>query len=189
MVAMTNDPFSIGDFEDDDEIPGSNADFPATPEEDAEDTSEIEEQESTSDGPEFFKEFEKDRVFWKERILEISGGMNRLDKIGNIQVDILSTRQILLEKISKLYQYLAKYNAVYKRQKRDLLIKYSVGYDVKLGQGEKVIMAEGDLAVIQERIDTISHQVDYYKDTIRTLDSLMFGVKNKIQIEQFLAGK
>jgi hypothetical protein len=31
--------------------------------------------------------------------------------------------------------------------------------------------------------------IDYYKETVKNLDSMLYGVRNKLQIEQFLSGK
>jgi hypothetical protein len=137
----------------------------------------------------FSEEFEEERLHWKERVLDMASRVNKLDRVAELQVDLYSSRQIIIERISKLYQYLAAYNSAYKSRKRDLFIKYTVDSDIKLGQGEKSIMVEGDLAELQQRINLIEHHIDYYKETVKNLDSMLYGVRNKLQIEQFLSGK
>lgn len=137
----------------------------------------------------FSEEFEEERLLWKEKVLDMANRVNKLDKVAELQVDLYSSRQIIIERISKLYQYLAAYNSAYKLRKRDLFIKYTVDSDIKLGQGEKSIMVEGDLAELQQRINLIEHHIDYYKETVKNLDSMLYGVRNKLQIEQFLSGK
>jgi hypothetical protein len=137
----------------------------------------------------FSEEFEEERSHWKDRVLDMASRVNKLDEMAGLQVDLYSSRQIIIERISKLYQYLAAYGSAYKSRKKDLFIKYTVDSDIKLGQGEKIIMVEGDLAELQERINLIEHHIDYYKETIRNLDSMLYGVRNKLQIEQFLSGK
>ena len=135
------------------------------------------------------EEFEEERLLWKEKVLDMAIRVNKLDKVAELQTDLYSSRQIIIERISKLYQYLAAYTSAYKSRKRDLFIKYTVDSDIKLGQGEKSIMVEGDLAELQLRINLIEHHIDYYKETVKNLDSMLYGVRNKLQIEQFLSGK
>lgn len=142
-----------------------------------------------SDRPAMFQEFEDERSFWKDKITEMASKLIRLDAIGDLQVDLFSSRQIIIEKIAKLYNYMAKYNSMYKSKKRDLYVQYTTESDIKMGQGEKIIMVEGDLATVQERIDVILQQIDYYKETVKNVDSMIYGVRNKLQIEQFLSGK
>ncbi len=145
--------------------------------------------ESSPEQPAMFNEFEEEREFWREKIVAMANKLIRLDGIADLQVDLFSSRQIIIERISKLYNYLAKYNSVYKSKKRDLFVKYTTESQIKLGQGEKVIMVEGDLTNIQERIDVIIQQIDYYKESVKNIDSMIYGVRNKLQIEQFLSGK
>ena len=135
------------------------------------------------------EEFEEERIKWKDKIIEMANRVNKLDQVASLQVDLYSSRQIIIERITKLYQYLSLYSSVYKTQKKDLFIKYTVDSDIKLGQGEKVIMVEGDLADLQRKINLIEHHIDYYKESVKNLDSMLYGVRNKLQIEQFLSGK
>jgi hypothetical protein len=135
------------------------------------------------------EEFEEERIKWKDKIIEMASRVNKLDQVASLQVDLYSSRQIIIERITKLYQYLSLYSSVYKTQKKDLFIKYTVDSDIKLGQGEKVIMVEGDLADLQRKINLIEHHIDYYKESVKNIDSMLYGVRNKLQIEQFLSGK
>jgi len=135
------------------------------------------------------EEFEEERLKWKDKVIDMANRVNKLDQVAGLQVDLYSSRQIIIERISKLYQYLALYNSVYKSKKKELFIKYTIDSDIKLGQGEKTIMVEGDLADLQKKISLIEHHIDYYKETVKNLDSMLYGVRNKLQIEQFLSGK
>jgi hypothetical protein len=135
------------------------------------------------------EEFEEERKKWKDKVIEMANKVNKLDQVAGLQVDLYSSRQIIIERISKLYQYLALYNSVYKSKKKELFIKYTIDSDIKLGQGEKTIMVEGDLADLQKKLNLIEHHIDYYKETVKNLDSMLYGVRNKLQIEQFLSGK
>lgn len=135
------------------------------------------------------EEFEEERLKWKDKVIDMANRVNKLDQVAGLQVDLYSSRQIIIERISKLYQYLALYNSVYKSKKKELFIKYTIDSDIKLGQGEKTIMVEGDLADLQKKINLIEHHIDYYKETVKNLDSMLYGVRNKLQIEQFLSGK
>ena len=96
------------------------------------------------------EEFEEERKKWKDKVIEMANKVNKLDQVAGLQVDLYSSRQIIIERISKLYQYLALYNTTYKTQKRDLFLKYTIDSDIKLGQGEKIIMVDGDLADLQK---------------------------------------
>ena len=130
------------------------------------------------------EEFEEERKKWKDKVIEMANKVNKLDQVAALQVDLYSSRQIIIERISKLYQYLSIYNSSYKSKKKELFIKYTVDSDIKLGQGEKIIMVEGDLADLQKKLNLIEHHIDYYKETVKNIDSMLYGVRNKLQIEQ-----
>jgi hypothetical protein len=137
----------------------------------------------------FADEFEVERKMWKDKVIDMANRVNKLNEIAGLQVDLYSSRQIIIERIAKLYKYLSAYTALYKSNKKDLFIKYTVDSDIKLGQGEKIIMVDGDLSGLQEKINLIEQHIDYYKETVKNLDSMLYGVRNKLQIEQFLSGK
>lgn len=164
-----NDYFDVGNLASDDENPES-----------------IPEEEKKSS---FAEEFEEERKTWREKVIDMANKVNKLNEVAMLQVELYSSRQIIIEKIAKLYRYLSAYNALYKSNKKDLFIKYTVDSDIKLGQGEKTIMVEGDLSGLQEKISLIEQHIDYYKETVKNLDSMLYGVRNKLQIEQFLSGK
>jgi hypothetical protein len=165
------DYFDIGDINDDEESPRSSA------------------SAEESKRPSFADEFEDERKMWKDKVIEMANKVNKLNEVTTLQVDLYSSRQIIIERIAKLYKYLSAYNAMYKSNKKELFVKYTVDSDIKLGQGEKIIMVEGDLSGLQEKINLIEQHIDYYKETVKNLDSMLYGVRNKLQIEQFLSGK
>ena len=78
----------------------------------------------------FADEFEVERKMWKDKVIDMANRVNKLNEIAGLQVDLYSSRQIIIERIAKLYKYLSAYTALYKSNKKDLFIKYTVDSDM-----------------------------------------------------------
>ena len=52
----------------------------------------------------------------------------------------------------------------------------------KLSAVDKKVYLSGDYASLNRQIKLISRQISYLEETIKTLDNLGFGIKNRIEI-------
>lgn len=87
---------------------------------------------------------------------------------------------------SKLGQVMVKLNSKYRKDKAERLRYYSESVQVKYGANEKTPLIEGDLAELKERMDLVDGQISFFNETMKTVDHMLYGVKSRIALEEYL---
>ena len=145
----------------------------------------MEEQKSNVKA-DFARKFEEERVEWTEKIRVLAIRMRNIYELAEVQVDLFTDRQILLEYTSKLNQVMVKLNAKYRKDKAERLKYYSESHQFKYGSNEKTPLIEGDLSELKERIDTVDYQVSFLNETVKTVDFMIYGVRQRIALEEYM---
>jgi len=142
-----------------------------------------------SDHQENFEDtFNRERTEWTERIRELSVRMKNIREIAEVQVDLYSDRQKLLEYAYKLGQIVSRQNAKYRSDKRTKMVYYSEEHNVRYGSNEKTSLIEGDLSDLKKKIDIVDNHVSFVNETIKTVDHMLYGIKSRISLEEFMRG-
>jgi hypothetical protein len=136
----------------------------------------------------FSKLFEKERAEWKENIQVIALQMKDIKTLAKAQVDLFSQRQILLEYSYKLASIISKLNSKLSTEKSKKLRDYSERSDIRYGANEKTVLIEGDLTEITEKIDLVESHRKFIDQTIQTVDHMLYGVRQRISLEDYLRG-
>jgi len=134
----------------------------------------------------FNQKFEVERGEWTDKIRELSIRMKNIRELADAQVDLYSSRQGLLEYSAKLGQVMVKLNAKFRKDKADRLRHYSENSQVKYGANEKNPLIEGDLTELKERMDIVEGQISFLNETMKTVDHMLYGVKSRISLEEYL---
>lgn len=142
--------------------------------------------EQQDDG--FESRFTEERSEWTERIRELSVRMRNIREIGEVQVELYSDRQRLLEYAYKLGQILTKLNANYRAERKNKMKYYSEEHNTRYGSNEKTSLIEGDLAEIKRKIDLVDNHMSFMNETVKTVDHFLYGVKSRIALEEFMRG-
>ena len=129
-------------------------------------------------------EFEKDRIKWKDTILAMANKIRDMNKMTELQVELYSNRQIVLEHSHYLQSLLAKINKVYKKNLGSKTIEYMNG-DRKLKMGETSLLVESAVADQKEQMDLIESQIEYMQETKKNIDNMVFGLGHRIQLEEY----
>ena len=143
-----------------------------------------EEQQPTD----FVKLFESERAEWREKIQIISLHIKNIRTVAEAQVDLFSTRQTLLEYSYKLAQIISKLSTKERQMRAKKLKEYSEGKDVRYGANEKTTLIEGDLAELNEKMQLVEGHRKYIDQTIQTVDHMLYGIKSRISLEDYLRG-
>ena len=143
-----------------------------------------EEQQPTD----FVKMFERERAEWKEKIQIISLHIKNIRTVAEAQVDLFSTRQTLLEYSYKLAQIISKLSTKERQMRAKKLKEYSEGKDVRYGSNEKTTLIEGDLAELIEKMQLVEGHRKYIDQTVQTVDHMLYGIKSRISLEDYLRG-
>ena len=134
----------------------------------------------------FLKKFEEERADWTEKIRQLSIRMKNIRELTDVQVELFSSRQILIEYVAKLGQVMSKLNARYRKDRGDKMRHYSENIQVKYGANEKTPLIEGDLTELKERIDVVDIQISFINETLKSVDFMIYGIKQRISLEEYL---
>jgi hypothetical protein len=145
-----------------------------------------EQQPNVEQKIDFNQKFEVERGEWTEKIRELSIRMKNIRELAEVQVDLYSNRQLLLEYSSKLGQVMVKLNAKFRKDRAERLKYYSEKTQVKYGANEKTPLIEGDLSELKERMDIVEGQISFLNETMKTVDHMLYGVKSRISLEEYL---
>jgi hypothetical protein len=114
--------------------------------------------------------------------------MKDIKTLAKAQVDMFSSRQVLLEYSYKLASIISKLSSRYRSDKANKLRHYSENNDVRYGSTEKTVLIEGDLTEITEKIELVESHRKFIDQTIQTVDHMLYGVKSRISLEDYLRG-
>ena len=143
---------------------------------------------STEQRTDFNKIFETERNEWKEKVQILALEMKDIRTLAKAQVDLFSQRQVLLEYSYKLASIVSKLNTKYRTEKSKKMKDYSERSDVRYGSNEKTVLIEGDLSEISEKIELVESHRKFIDQTIQTTDHMLYGVKSRISLEDYLRG-
>ena len=132
--------------------------------------------------------FERERAEWKEKIQVISLHIKNIKTVAEAQVDLFSTRQTLLEYSYKLAQIISKLSTKERKEKAKKLKEYTESKDIRYGSNEKTALIEGDLSDLRERMELVEGHRKYIEQTIQTVDHMLYGIKSRIALEDYLRG-
>jgi len=66
--------------------------------------------------------------------------------------------------------------------------EYSEKSDVRYGSNEKMLLIEGDLTEISEKIELVENHRKFIDQTIQTVDHMLYGIRQRIALEEYLRG-
>jgi hypothetical protein len=143
-------------------------------------------EETTSEKKTLSDVFGAKRKAVSEEVQEGIGLMNNIKKLADSQVYFLSLRQRLLEENHTLIEHFTRYKKKYREQKGDEWESVSKTSQLRYNSNEKSTIVDGKTSTIKETIEQIESQIQFYQDTIKTVDAALFGMKTRIDIEKML---
>lgn len=154
----------------------------------------IQKVKETNDKLEDF--FNDKRVDWNKMIeplfailaADLTNSAN-VKKILDTQSFSLTYRQQINDQINLFLNKRSKEFAKIKRLRQDKFIFYATGFGVKTNLGEKGILIDGNLAENERCLELIESYISYLRDTIKSIDSLGYSIKNMIDLLNYLSGK
>jgi hypothetical protein len=136
----------------------------------------------------YAKLFENERAEWKEKIQIISLNLKSIRTVAEAQIELFSTRQILLEYSYKLASIISKLGTKERQERAKKLREYQESKDVRYGANETKTMIEADLADITQKIELVEGHRKFLDQTIQTVDHMLYGIKSRIALEEYLRG-
>lgn len=136
----------------------------------------------------YVKLFEQERTEWKEKIQVISLSLKSIRTVAEAQVELFSSRQILLEYSYKLAQIVSKLATRERQARASKLKEYATNSDIRYGSNETKVLIESDISEILEKIQLVEGHRKFIDQTIQTVDHMLYGIKSRIALEEYLRG-
>ncbi len=122
------------------------------------------------------------RKEWTERVKSLAEDIRDVKKLSEVSVFVSSYRAMLVENIAEVAVKVRQRYSVYYVHYKQKYHSY-MRYDFKLTDKRIDIMIQADLRYKLEEIGYLEAQLDFYKECVKTLDQMAWGIKNKIAIE------
>jgi hypothetical protein len=143
-------------------------------------------QNSSNDA--IFARFKNERDEWTVRIQSMSARMKDIYEISELQIDIYSYRQIAVDYTHTLMTHLTKINRIFRERKIERWEHYTRNYDLRMDKDPKELHIYVDIADVVERKDFIQTHLEFFRETIRTIDSMSYGIKHRLALEEYKRG-
>lgn len=122
---------------------------------------------------------------WTRKITALANGIKTLSGMEIVIGDILQTRQLLVEQL--MYIQIKS-----KEQKKSIDIKWKetwikyYQYDYKLTDKVRAQFLEAELADDKMIHSLLDNQIEFYRESVKTLDNMGFAVRNRLAIKDLV---
>lgn len=128
--------------------------------------------------------FIEERGKWKELVTDMAKRMKSMSGLAELQVDLYTYRQEAIEYYYNLNLAVIKLEKKYSKLKRKLVEELN-DKDVRYGKTDMNVIVDGASADHRHHIEIVKSQSSYLHETVKTIDNMIFGIKHRIEIENF----
>lgn len=122
---------------------------------------------------------------WSRKITALANGIKTLSGMEVVIGDILQTRQLLVEQLMYIQIKSKEQKKQLDLKWRDAWIKY-YQYDYKLTDKVRTQFLEAELADDKMIHSLLENQVEFYRESVKTLDNMGFAVRNRLAIKDLV---
>jgi hypothetical protein len=108
--------------------------------------------------------------------------------VAEAQIDLFTTRQILIEYGFKLATIVTKLSSKERQERARKMKDYQENKDVRYGSNDLKTMIEGEVAEINQKIELVEGHRKYIDQTVQTVDHMLYGIRQRIALEDYLRG-
>lgn len=123
-----------------------------------------------------------ERGSWTEKITELAKRIKHINGLEDLIAEMLSHRQILVDRSTQMNIMIKKQKARMDVLWRENFIKY-YNFDYKLTDKQKEQFLVADMTEDHQKISLLEAQLDFYKESVKTLDNMGFAVRNRLAIK------
>jgi hypothetical protein len=134
--------------------------------------------------------FDAERLEWTKKINDMSNQLRKVMEIQDLLTNVYTERQRGLEYYHYLITLLTKINASYRKQYAQKYEHYSFSSQKRFpNEATKNNQILSEMEEVLSKKEALANHSEFMKDTVKTIDSLIFGVKYRIEIEQISRGR
>lgn len=143
---------------------------------------------ASSEQVSYVERFELERETWTNDVKDIASRFKKIEDMVEVQVDLYSKRQQGVE-------YMHQLMVLQSKLKKNWISEYKKAYDAlildqdyRYSEKEKQRIAEEKTSGSKIKLDILQTHVDFFRETVKTIDNMIFGVKHRVEIEDFRRG-
>lgn len=134
--------------------------------------------------------FSRERIEWSSKIKKMSSSFSDVVKTGELMTEVYTERQLALEYyhylISILIKLNKKYNQVYSEKWKFYTYQGNERFPNETQKTARII---AELADLKEKRELLDNHSKFMDGTVKNIDNLIFGIKNKIEFTQIGRGR
>lgn len=119
---------------------------------------------------------------WSKTIKDLAQGLRNLNGMEETIANVLSSRQTLVDQIAYINVKIKQQKKTISSKYREAYIRY-YNYDYKLGEKQKEKFLENDLADDNMILSHLENQLEWLKDSVKTLDNMGFAIRNRLALK------
>ena len=119
---------------------------------------------------------------WSTTIRGLAQSLRKLNTMEVTIADVLSSRQTLVDQMAYINVKIKQQKKVISARYREAYIRY-YNYDYKLGEKQKEKFLENDLADDNMILSHLENQMDWLRDSVKTLDNMGFAIRNRLALK------
>lgn len=125
---------------------------------------------------------------WLKLISDMNEKMRDLAGIDSLLNEVYSKRQDLLDYYFSIHTILIKLTRGYKVKYAERYNYYKSGKNGLRYTNDSSIatMIEADLDEDKQNISLISSNIDFCKETLKTIDNIIYGIKDKLRVYELM---
>lgn len=129
--------------------------------------------------------FSRERSEWKDRVVKMSKGIQNFNKLAELQVEVYSSKQELVEYYHYLQTILAKKSKEHRKLFKEWYLYYSTKYDLKFPKEEyKKLFIDTEIEGLLEIKGELENHLKFIERTMGNVETIAFGIKHRIAIEE-----
>jgi chromosome segregation ATPase len=119
---------------------------------------------------------------WSATIRSLAQSLRNLNTMEVTIADVLSSRQTLVDQMAYINVKIKQQKKAIAARYREAYIRY-YNYDYKLGEKQKEKFLENDLADDNMILSHLENQMDWLRDSVKTLDNMGFAIRNRLALK------
>ena len=132
------------------------------------------------------EKFQARRADVSKEIYENIEKLSNLKTLKDAQVNMLSLRQRLLEDNHTLLENITTLRKKFREERSSEMENLSKNLQIRYQSNEKTVVIEGKTSSTKESLELFENQISFYSESIKTIDSIIFGIKTRLDIEKTL---
>lgn len=143
---------------------------------------------SSSEKKNFIEQFEYERQDWTSIIRGIASRFKIVENMVEVQVDLYSERQRAVDYMQQLTILQSRLKKKYESEWKKAYDDLALNTDFRYNERERAKFASEKTSESKLKIDILQTHIEFFRETIKTIDNMIFGVKHRIEIEDFKRG-